>query len=139
MMARASRLAGLLAHALALLLCALPPGSALAEQQGLFPEVEMLVELTGGELGEIVLQVRPDWAPIGAERVLELVDAEFYDDCRFFRVINKFMAQFGINGDPQTQVRSFVSLGTREKGSIVSRVVRRRRAPSRCFIIFSPF
>ena len=44
-----------------------------------------------------------DWAPIGADRFYNLVKRGFYDSARFFRVINGFMAQFGINGDPSIQ------------------------------------
>jgi peptidyl-prolyl cis-trans isomerase A (cyclophilin A) len=51
--------------------------------------------------GDFVVEVHPDWAPNGAARFKELVEAKFYDDCRFFRVINGFMAQFGMNGDPE--------------------------------------
>jgi homoserine O-acetyltransferase len=50
--------------------------------------------------GTFVLEVRPDWAPRGAERFLELVRTRFFDDSRFFRVREKFIAQFGIAGDP---------------------------------------
>jgi peptidyl-prolyl cis-trans isomerase A (cyclophilin A) len=53
--------------------------------------------------GNFVVEVHPDWAPIGAERFRELVEAGFYDNCKFFRVVQKpepFMVQFGINGDP---------------------------------------
>ena len=68
-----------------------------------FEEVDFAIEWAQGEVGLVVVRIRPDWAPLGAARVLELVDAHFYDGCRFFRVIKNFMAQVGINGDPGLQ------------------------------------
>ena len=50
--------------------------------------------------GDFIVEVHPSWSPNGADHFRELVEAEFYDDCRFFRVLDGFMAQFGINGDP---------------------------------------
>lgn len=50
--------------------------------------------------GDFVIQVQRDWAPLGADRFHELVTAGYYDDVRFFRVLDGFMAQFGIHGDP---------------------------------------
>jgi peptidyl-prolyl cis-trans isomerase A (cyclophilin A) len=50
--------------------------------------------------GEFVVEVRRDLAPLGADRFYNLVKNGYYDDCRFFRVLTNFMAQFGINGDP---------------------------------------
>jgi peptidyl-prolyl cis-trans isomerase A (cyclophilin A) len=50
--------------------------------------------------GTIVIEVRRDWAPIGADRFFNLVKGGFYDGVRFFRVIPNFMAQFGIHGNP---------------------------------------
>lgn len=45
-------------------------------------------------------EVHPDWAPQGAERVRTLVEEGFFADVAFFRVLNGFVAQFGIHGDP---------------------------------------
>ena len=42
----------------------------------------------------------PEWAPHGAARLRELVEDKFYHGARFFRVLPKFMAQFGLAGDP---------------------------------------
>ena len=50
--------------------------------------------------GDFVIEVHRDWAPLGADRFYDLVKAAFYDDVRFFRVLDGFMAQFGIHGDP---------------------------------------
>ena len=51
--------------------------------------------------GPFVIEVHRDWAPNGADRFYNLVKNGFYDDVRFFRVIEGFMAQFGVNGDPK--------------------------------------
>ncbi len=53
--------------------------------------------------GMFVIEVHRDWAPIGADRFYNLVKNGFYDDGRFFRVLDGFMAQFGMNGDPSVQ------------------------------------
>jgi homoserine O-acetyltransferase len=50
--------------------------------------------------GAFVLEVNREWAPRGADRFLELVRTKFFDDSRFFRVREKYIAQFGIAGDP---------------------------------------
>jgi peptidyl-prolyl cis-trans isomerase A (cyclophilin A) len=51
--------------------------------------------------GTFVVEVHRDWAPRGADRFYNLVRAGYFDDVAFFRVIDNFMVQFGINGDPQ--------------------------------------
>jgi peptidyl-prolyl cis-trans isomerase A (cyclophilin A) len=50
--------------------------------------------------GPFVIEVHRDWAPRGADRFYNLVKNGFFDNARFFRVIEGFMVQFGINGDP---------------------------------------
>ena len=50
--------------------------------------------------GTFVIEVHRDWAPLGADRFYNLVKNGFYDDARFFRVLDGFMAQFGIHGNP---------------------------------------
>ena len=51
--------------------------------------------------GDIVVEVHRDWAPHGADRFYNLVRGGYYDEARFFRVIEGRWAQFGINGDPR--------------------------------------
>ena len=51
--------------------------------------------------GDVIVQVHPEWAPLGAAQFKKLVEAGVYDEARFFRVIPGFMAQFGIAGDPK--------------------------------------
>jgi peptidyl-prolyl cis-trans isomerase A (cyclophilin A) len=50
--------------------------------------------------GEFVIEVTKAWAPRAATRFYNLVKHGYYDENRFFRVMNGFMAQFGIHGDP---------------------------------------
>jgi len=50
--------------------------------------------------GDFILLVHRDWAPVGAQRFHQLVTDGFYDECRFFRVVEGFMVQFGISGNP---------------------------------------
>lgn len=49
--------------------------------------------------GSVLVDVTRAWAPHGADRFYNLVEAGFYDDVAFFRVIANFVAQFGLTGD----------------------------------------
>jgi len=50
--------------------------------------------------GTFVIEVHRDWSPNGADRFYNLVKSGFYNDTRFFRVMDGFMVQFGISGNP---------------------------------------
>ena len=50
--------------------------------------------------GDVVIEVDREWAPHAADRFYSLVKAGYYDNTAFFRVIEGFMAQVGIHGDP---------------------------------------
>jgi len=85
-----------------------------------------------GKSGKVKIQLEPEWAPRGVQRfevsstcfdhtlskllrkgspthpnplfdLQELTEIGFWDDCRIFRVLPGFVAQFGINGSPKVQ------------------------------------
>ena len=51
--------------------------------------------------GDIVILVHRDWSPLGADHFYELTNIGFYNGNRFFRVLPKFIVQWGMNGDPK--------------------------------------
>jgi peptidyl-prolyl cis-trans isomerase A (cyclophilin A) len=55
--------------------------------------------------GNFVIEVTKAWAPLGAERFYRLVEQQFYDNQRFFRVIDGFMVQFGLPASPAVAAR----------------------------------
>ena len=55
--------------------------------------------------GPFAIEVTRAWAPQGADRFYELVQAKFFDESRFFRVLKGFVAQFGINKDPDVEAK----------------------------------
>lgn len=77
----------------------LKPGS-LTEQA---PEVyEVKFETTKGDF---VIKVTRAWAPNGADRFYNLVKHGYYNGASFFRVVERFMAQFGIHANPQVNAQ----------------------------------
>ncbi len=51
--------------------------------------------------GDFTVEVHRDWAPHGADRLFNLVRIGYFEDIAFFRVIDGFMAQFGIHDSPE--------------------------------------
>jgi peptidyl-prolyl cis-trans isomerase A (cyclophilin A) len=50
--------------------------------------------------GVVIVEVHPEWAPLGAERFRQLVEAGYYNGARFFRIVPNFVVQFGIAANP---------------------------------------
>ncbi len=50
--------------------------------------------------GPIAVELRRAWAPHGVDRVYNLARAGYFDDSRFYRVVDGYIAQFGLAGDP---------------------------------------
>ncbi|MDP9048839.1 MAG: peptidylprolyl isomerase [Bacteroidota bacterium] len=51
--------------------------------------------------GNIIMEVRREWAPNGVDRFYNLVQYGYYNNTAFFRVRDKTWAQFGIAGVPE--------------------------------------
>lgn len=61
--------------------------------------VKFVVMTTTGQQS-FTVRVHRDWAPIAAQRFEDLVRSNFFDDSRFFRVIEDDIYQFGARGHP---------------------------------------
>lgn len=55
--------------------------------------------------GDFTVDLVRDWAPKGVDRFYNLVKAGYYTDIAAFRVIDGFMAQFGIHGNPAVNAK----------------------------------
>jgi peptidyl-prolyl cis-trans isomerase A (cyclophilin A) len=51
--------------------------------------------------GAFDVKFRREWAPNGVDRVYNLIEVGYFEDVAFFRVIDGFMAQFGLHGEPK--------------------------------------
>jgi peptidyl-prolyl cis-trans isomerase A (cyclophilin A) len=50
--------------------------------------------------GDFVVEVHRDWAPLGADRLYNLVKARFFTDNAFYRYSPGFIVQFGVSANP---------------------------------------
>ncbi len=55
--------------------------------------------------GTITVELPREWAPHGVDRFYNLARGGYFDDSRFYRVVARFIAQFGIAGDPTIAAR----------------------------------
>jgi len=51
--------------------------------------------------GDITVEVHRDWAPLGADRLYNLVKNKYFTDCSFYRYVPGFIVQFGSSAWPQ--------------------------------------
>ena len=51
--------------------------------------------------GDVVMEIHRAWAPNGADRFYNLVKIGFFEDIALFRVVEGFVVQFGIHGNPR--------------------------------------
>ena len=51
--------------------------------------------------GDILIDVFEDWAPKAAARFRDIVASGYYDGVAFHRVLEAYLAQAGVNGDPE--------------------------------------
>lgn len=51
--------------------------------------------------GDIVIELRREWAPLGVDRFYNLVRAGYYNGVKVHRIRAGYWAQFGINGEPK--------------------------------------
>lgn len=82
-------------------------------------------ELSGlkdGKSGNVVIQTKPEWSPMGAQHFHELMEDQFYDEARFFRVVKNFVVQFGIPADPtnkrKTPIKDDPVIETNARGTL---------------------
>lgn len=51
--------------------------------------------------GPVVVEIKREQSPNGADRLYNLVKSKYYDGSRFYRVVPGFMVQWGAAADPQ--------------------------------------
>ena len=94
--------------------------------------------------GRVVIELRPDLAPIHVARIKELTRQGFYDGLKWHRVIDGFMAQtgdpkgLGIGGSGKN-IKAEFSSETHVRGTVsMARSLKPDSADSQFFIVFAP-
>lgn len=61
----------------------------------------------GTTKGDVTLRLFRKWSPNGYDRAVRLFEKKFYDDSHFYRVVPKFLVQFGISYTKDTELVSY--------------------------------
>jgi peptidyl-prolyl cis-trans isomerase A (cyclophilin A) len=78
------------------------PPKALLDPAKLTAKAPQLFDVTfHTTAGDFTMSVHRTWAPHGADRFYNLVKNHFYDGQKIFRVVPKFVVQFGISEFPK--------------------------------------
>ncbi|GAX75314.1 hypothetical protein CEUSTIGMA_g2759.t1 [Chlamydomonas eustigma] len=88
-------------------------------------QVEFEINVSQGKTGKFVVEVYPEWAPLGAQRFREIIVGETWSFARFFRVVPGFMVQWGIPSKPSeaskwrnNKIRDDPVIKSNERGTI---------------------
>ncbi len=107
------------------------------------PANRLTLELSTG--GRVVLQLRPDVAPLAVQRIQLLAQQHFYDGLKFHRVIPGFMAQGGdpkgdgSGGSPLPDLKAEFNDLPHLRGSMsMARAASSDSANSQFYIMFGP-
>jgi peptidyl-prolyl cis-trans isomerase A (cyclophilin A) len=94
--------------------------------------------------GPFVVEAQRSWSPAGVDRFHYLVRNRFYDETRFFRVVSRFMVQFGISGDPKVSavwaerfIRDDQVLHGNERGTVTFATAGRDSRSTQLFINYA--
>lgn len=49
--------------------------------------------------GALVIEFNREWSPLAVDRVYQLINSGFYEDAPIYRVVENYVAQFGISND----------------------------------------
>jgi cyclophilin family peptidyl-prolyl cis-trans isomerase len=97
-----------------------------------------LASLNGGTTGKVVIKTKPSWAPIGVGRFHELMEESFYDQGKFFRVVDEFIIQFGINADPSkpkpSKIKDDPVVQTNSRGTVTYAMAGKNSRTGQLFI-----
>jgi cyclophilin family peptidyl-prolyl cis-trans isomerase len=65
------------------------------------PTADLVAVVCTTTKGPLKITINQAWAPVGAQRFLDLLDDNFFDEHPLYRAVDNFLVQFGMAADPQ--------------------------------------